>query len=190
LNTQEQSPIVRRAWWRRRWLWIVVGAVIVVVVAASLIGALMTTGQHKQSGQTPHTLLVHMIGHVEDTAVVAGGTWTFEDKSPWIPGDTSGYIGQPCGDKDSGPQQYTVEIVSAGVADPVAAAAKVVRHWQGLGYKVRYVGPTDPANGNYTEIAADFPAGGGLGYTVSEAISSIDASSECSTDPGLSIKTK
>jgi hypothetical protein len=81
-----------------------------------------------------------------------------------------------------------VDIVSTGVADPVAAAAKVVKHWQNLGYAVRYVGTTDPADNDLTEVAADFPDGGGLGYGVSTVNSAISASSECSTDPGLLIK--
>ena len=150
----------------------------------------MTAPQNKPSDQTPKTLLTHMLAQVNDTALAAGRTRTFEDKSQWSSTDTSAYIGQPCGPTDSGPQQYQVDIVSAGVADPVTAAKKMVKHWQSLGYKVRYVGATDPTNGDYTEIAADFPNGSGLGYTVSKDISGIDASSQCSTDPAMSIKTK
>jgi hypothetical protein len=76
------------------------------------------------------------------------------------------------------------------VADPAAAAKKRAKHWEGLGYTVHTVFPPDPTNHNVTQIAGDFPNGGGLGYAVSTIISSIDAESECSSDPDMLTTTK
>lgn len=189
MTTQEQAPAARRRWWQSPRFWIIGLAAVVVVLAAVLIGAFVTNGQQKQADNKPHALLVTMLGQVNDTALAAGGTWTFQDGTGWSPNDTSGYIGQPCGDDDFGPQQYTVAIISRGVDDPAAAAASMAKHWRSLGYAVRYVGTTDSTNNDLTEIAADFPNSGKLVFGVSKVTAGIQGASACSTDPGLSTKT-
>jgi hypothetical protein len=185
---QIDLPVARRPVWRRPWLWIVVGAGVVVVLVV-VIGVLMNMSV-SGSAQSPRVLLTRMIDRTNGTALAAGGVWTFEDKSKWVPSDTSGYTGVPCGDSDSGPQQYPVDIVSGGVADPAAAAARVGKHWEGLGYRVRTVVPPQADNANLTEIAADLPGSAGLVYSASTEISSISALSECSSDPAMLETTK
>lgn len=179
----EQS---RRTIWRRPWLWIVVA---IVVVGAVVIGVLVSMSANS-SAESPRALLTRLLDRTNTTAVAAGGVWTFEDGTPWVPSDTSGYTGVPCGALDAGPQQYPVGLNSTGVEDPAAAAARVVKHWKSLGYQVRTVVPTQASNADYTEVAADFPNGAGIVYTVSTKTSAIDALSECSSDPGMLLTTK
>jgi hypothetical protein len=173
--------------WRRPWPWIAIGLVFLVVVAL-VIGVI--ENMSSTSAKSPHALLTAVLERTDATAVAAGGVWTFEDKTPWVPSDTSGYTGEPCGDLDSGPNRYVVSINSAGVADPAAAAARVVTHWKSLGYQVRTVVPTQADNAQFTEVAADLPNGAGISYTVSTEISAIDAESECSSDPAMRHTTK
>jgi hypothetical protein len=183
-----EQPPGRRNLWRRPWPWIAVG-VVVVLLAGVVTGVFVSMSSHS-SAQSPSALLTRVLQRTDATAVAAGGVWTFEDKTPWVPSDTSGYTGVPCGDLDSGPQQYPVQLNSGGVADPASAAARVVQHWKSLGYQVRTVVPTQASNAQYTEVAADFPNGAGIVYTVSTKVSAIDALSECSSDPGMLLTTK
>jgi hypothetical protein len=189
LTVKVEQTAVPRRWWRRASVWLVIAGIVVVVLVAVLIGAFVVNGGQRNSSRTPRALLVETLGWVQETAVVAGGHWTFPDKSIWNAGDTSGYTGEPCGD-NSAAQQYNIDVVSSGVSNPVAAASAMVEHWKGLGYTVRHVGVTNHSNGDYTEIAVDFGGGAGLGYTVSTSISAIDASSECSSDPAMLDTTK
>jgi hypothetical protein len=185
MTNQAEHPVDQRPVRRLR-LWIVVAAsvVVVVVVVAVLIGALMRTSENS-STQGPRGLLTQVIARTNDTARAAGGVWTFEDKSPWVPSDTSGYTGVPCGDADSGPQQYPVQLNSGGVAGRSSSARQVAKHWEGLGYSVRTVVAPQADNSDFTEIAADLPNGAKLVYSVSTKISGIDALSECSSDPKM-----
>lgn len=183
----ENSP-ARRSAWRRPWPWIAISVAVLVAVAL-VIGFLMSSANNN-SAQSPDGLLSRVIHRTNDTAVTAGGVWTFEDKSPWVPGDTSGYTGVPCGDEDAGPQQYPIHLNSAGVADPASLAAKVATHWKSLGYSVRTVVPPQADNSDFTQIAADLENGARLVYSVSKKISGIDALSECSSDAAMRNTTK
>ncbi len=181
-----EPPSSRRTLWRRPWLWIVVA----IVVAGGVVIGVLVSMSGKTSAESPDALLKTVLERTNATAVAAGGVWTFEDKTAWIPSDTSGYTGVPCGDLDAGPQQYPVGLNSAGVADPASAAARVVKHWKSLGYQVRTVVPTQADNAHLTEVVAEFPNGAKIDYTVSTEISGIDALSECSSDPAMRHTTK
>jgi hypothetical protein len=109
MTTEQQPPTVPRPARRRPWLWIVIaGTAVAVVLVAVLIGAEMTNNRQNSATGTsaPHAILARMLSQTNDTAVTAGGTWTFEDKSAWDPTDTSGYIGDPCSGSASGAQHY------------------------------------------------------------------------------------
>jgi hypothetical protein len=183
MTNQAEHPVDRRPIVRRPLLWIVVAAAVVVVVVV-LIGVLMRTSEDS-STKSPRSLLSQVIARTDDTVRAAGGVWTFADKSPWVPSDTSGYTGVPCGDADSGPQQYPVQLNSGGVADPASSAKRVAQHWKTLGYSVRTVVPPQADNSDFTQIAADLPNGAQIVYSVSTKISGIDALSECSSDPAM-----
>lgn len=158
-----------------------------VVVVVVLIGILVGISSNASSA-SPRALLTRVIERTNDTAVTAGGVWTFEDKSPWVPSDTSGYTGVPCGELDAGPQQYPVQLNSGGVAHPRAAAARVVKRWKDLGYRVPSVVPTQD-EAQLTEVA-DLGNGARIVYSVSTEISTIDSLSECSSDPAMRVTTK
>jgi len=149
-----------------------------------------TGSRGKASASSPDELLKTVLERTNSTAVAAGGVWTFEDGTPWVLSDTSGYTGVPCGDLDAGPQQYPVGLNSAGVADPASAAARVVKHWKSLGYQVGTVVPTQADGAHLTEVVAEFPNGAEIVYAVSTEISGIDALSECSSDPAMWETTK
>lgn len=173
---------------RRPWRWIALGCAVAVV--GIVVIAVLVSMPGNTSSETPRSLLTRVIERTDDTAKAAGGVWAFDDTSPWLPNDTSGYTGVPCGSVDSGPQQYPVQINSAGVANPNASAARVVKHWKRLGYRVREVVPPQADNSQYTEVAADLPNGARIVYSVSTQISGIEALSECSSDPAMRNTTK
>jgi hypothetical protein len=178
-ESQLQPPL-----WRRAWFWIVAVVVLVAVIVAVVIGVVMNQSRQQPSAQQPHALLVSMLNRVDDTVHEAGGAW------PGWTTKTAGYTGVPCGSSDASAQQYSLSITSSGDPDPATAAAKMIKHWRSLGYSVRTVVPTDASNHDVTQVAADFPGGAAIGYSVSTVNSSIDASSECSTDPGMLHTTK
>ena len=188
MTEHPEQPRVGRSFWSRPWPWIALGAVVVVVVVV-LIGIIVSISSNASS-PSPRALLTRVIERTDDTAVTAGGVWTFDDKSPWVPSDTSGYTGVPCGTLDAGPQQYPVQINSGGVASPKAAAARVVKRWKILGYRVQTVVPTQADDSQLTELAADLGNGAQIVYGVSTKISTIDSLSECSSDPAMRVTTK
>jgi hypothetical protein len=174
-----------RAWWRRPWVWIVTAfVVIVVVVVAVSIGVVMGANRPNKSASSPHALLTQMLNRADDAVRIAGGDW------PGWTTDTTGYTGQPCTSLDAGSQQYSLTIRGSGIVDPHAAAARMTKHWESLGYTVRTVIPTDSTNNDLTQIAVDFPDGAGIGYAVSKVNSAIDAESGCSADPAMLDTTK
>ena len=133
--------------------------------------------------------LLSQVLHLSQLTVDAagGGVWTWEDGTAWQgPSDRAGFIGASCGDES---YQYTVHILGPAEPDPGAAAARVAEVWQRQGWRVRTVF-SSPRPDVGIEIAVEFAAGGGVGYTVTNEISGIDAQSACSKDPGMLTPSK
>ncbi|MEO7018416.1 MAG: hypothetical protein ABI130_13685 [Leifsonia sp.] len=167
-----------------------IATVVVLVIVVNLIGALMSYGDNvisrpatAQKSMTPHEMIVETLGWARDTAEVAGGTWTYGDGTSWDPHDTTGYTSQGCGGGTL--NHYEIYLESAGSADPLAAAKRMMAHWKKLGYSARYVGSTDPSNGYLTQIAADLPNGAGITFAASNEGDTIIAYGQCSADRGL-----
>ena len=130
------------------------------------------------SGKTPHQILVALITATDDTVKHAGGSWAYDDKTPWAT-DLDGYFPQPCGTQGSDLQQYTEELYSAGVPDTVAAVTVMRKHWRELGYEVCTVYHGGEETGNVYEIVTTLPDGTTIGYIAANKVSGIQSESAC-----------
>ena len=132
-------------------------------------------------------LLDETLERVNDVAQLVGGEWLDAGIPPSVFDPTNAeqraaWDWGPCDNKAT-TGQYSVAVWQnadpSSVFDPDALSAKVRSYWEGLGHRVRQIGPTAQDSTRYRSIIVDLPHSAGMQFTASTKILSISASGEC-----------
>lgn len=115
------------------------------------------------------------LDNVSDSLSVAGGAWTFENKTtPFSLARARTHTPVECL-SDSTTEQYDLALYGDPPEDPRTAARALADHWTERGFKVTTV--VDNADG--IELRADTPDGSLLDYAASTSLSSLVFQSAC-----------
>ncbi|MGA1812425.1 hypothetical protein VH571_08570 [Frondihabitans sp. 4ASC-45] len=115
------------------------------------------------------------LDNVSDSLSVAGGAWTFENKTtPFSLARARTHTPVECL-SDSTTEQYDLALYGDPPKDPRTAARALADHWTERGFKVTTV--VDNADG--IELRADTPDGSLLDYAASTSLSSLVFQSAC-----------
>ena len=137
------------------------------------------------STKSKSQLLDETLQRVNEVAQRVGGNFLDTHERPFDPTNAeqrAAWGWGPCDNKAT-TGQYSVAVWQnadpSSVFDPDALSAKVRAHWEGLGHRVRQIGPTAQDSTRYRSIIVDLPHSAGMQFTASTKILSISASGEC-----------
>jgi len=132
-------------------------------------------------------LLDETISHVNDVAELVGGEWLDSGIPPSVfdsanPQQRDAWDWGPCDNKAT-TGHYDVDVwQNAGPSfefDPDALSEKVRSYWEGLGYRVRQIGPAAQDSGGHRSIIVDLPHSASISFSANTEILGISASGEC-----------
>ena len=147
----------------------------------------VNTPQDGLSTKSKTQLLDETLQRVNDVAQLVGGEWLDAGIPPSVfdPTDAeqrAAWDWGPC-DNEATTGQYSVAVwrnaEGSSVFDPEALSLGVRAYWEGLGYRVRQIGPTAQDGTRYRSIIVDLPHSACIRFTASTKILSISASGEC-----------
>jgi hypothetical protein len=129
-------------------------------------------------------LLDEALNHVDEVAQLVGGEWLDAGVPPTVFSldDREGWSWLSCDDRAT-TGQYDVNVRqradAASAFDPDAVTEKVRAYWEGLGYRVRQIGPTGQDSGGHRSIIVDLPHSASISFSANTEILGISASGEC-----------
>ncbi|MDR6611445.1 hypothetical protein [Leifsonia sp. 1010] len=129
-------------------------------------------------------LLDEALNYVDEVAQLVGGEWLDAGVPPTVFSleDREGWSWLSC-DHRATTGQYDVNVRQlAGPSsefDPDALSAKVRSYWEGLGYRVRQIGPAAQDSGGHRSIIVDLPHSASISFSANTEILGISASGEC-----------
>jgi hypothetical protein len=157
---------------------------VLAIVAAALVVALVIIGvvlvnrpdaTPQPAPSTTASMQQAFLDNVSDSLSVAGGAWTFENKTtPFSLARARTHTPVECL-SDSTTEQYDLALYGDPPEDPRTAARALADHWTERGFKVTTV--VDNADG--IELRADTPDGSLLDYAASTSLSSLVFQSAC-----------
>ncbi len=129
---------------------------------------------------TTNALQEEFLENVSKSVSMAGGSWTFEDKStPFSLARARTHSPAECL-SDSRLEQYDLVLYGDAPADPRAASDAMASQWSKQGFTVTTV----VENSDGIEIRADTPDGSLLDFAVSPELSSLLFQSACTRSVG------
>ena len=132
-------------------------------------------------------LLDEALQRVDDVAELVGGEWLDNGIPPSVfdPADAEQrdlWGWGPCDNKAT-TGQYDINVRKKADAsdefDPDALTKRVRSYWEGLGYRVRQIGPTAKDSTGHREIIVDLPHSALIIFSANTRILGISASGEC-----------
>lgn len=170
-------------------------AALALTVALTLTGCVSIGGSVPQPGvNTPYDglstkskpqLLDEALQRVNDVAELVGGTFADSHERPFNPAnaeqrDAWGWLS--CDNKAT-TGQYSVHVwqnaETSHEFDPDALTEKVRSYWEGLGYRVRQIGPAAKDRTGHREIIVDLPHSALITFSANTKILGISSSGEC-----------
>jgi hypothetical protein len=137
------------------------------------------------STKSKNQLLDEALQRINEVAQRVGGSFLDTHKRPFDPANAeqrAAWDWGPCDNKAT-TGQYSIHVRQlaepSSAFDPEALSARVRAYWEGLGYRVRQIGPTAQDGTRYRSIIVDLPHSAGIRFTASTKILTIGASGEC-----------
>lgn len=139
------------------------------------------------SAKSKTQLLDETLTRVDDIVQLVGGEWLDSGIPPSVfkridPEQRDKWYRGPCNEEGTA-RQYSVDVWQnadeSSEFDPDALTEKVRSHWQGLGYRVRQIGPTAKDSTGHRSIIVDLPHSASISFSANTKILGVSASSEC-----------
>ena len=137
------------------------------------------------SAKSKTQLLEETLQRVNDVAHLVGGTFLDTHERPFDPTNAEqrdAWSWLSCDNKTT-TGQYNVNVRQLGEPssefDPDALSAKVRAYWEGLGHRVRQIGPAAQDSEGHRSIIVDLPHSASVSFSANTKILGISASGEC-----------
>jgi hypothetical protein len=136
-----------------------------------------------ESERTSNEIVADLLAIVRDLTSHTGGAYTYLDKTPFDPEDTSGYLSQSCVGRQG--KSINVNLVGPPAADIAAVQQKVISSYEARGWKI--IRQTDTGAGADRDLGVSFaePTGKQFGFDLGPNGTTILLQSECSTHSSL-----
>lgn len=142
-----------------------------------------STGAAGDSARTSNEIVTDLLSIVRDLMAYTGGEYTYFDKTPFDPADTSGYTSETCGDQAG--QSINVNVAGPPAADIEVVEQKVVDAYTARGWEVILRQTTELPEGKMMDVSFAEPTGKEFSFGLGPNGTAIIVESECSTHPSL-----